>query len=673
MFSTDPQLSTAKRKQRTQTFTSHMAQASLERQLVALQSSKSDLESKLREKDIQIDRLESDRRWLSEREQEEREEKERERREREEEKHKSDVEIRTQRTSLRTLREEYADLEDTHSTLARQTSQTIATQKSEISTLSRQVTRLQDQNTELQLIANNRTQAFQQLQVQFDELNDAQDNTVARRSGDDEHWAIVRDELHRQSNHLRTVEAANLKMTAELTTLRQRNASVEVLKEQKRDLERKVAGMDELKERVVKLEADLDASRRAREEWANKCSSPSQTPVSVTQELTKLRHTNIKLLEENGSNLSMLRRREEDLAKAEEREKELVDTNTKLDKEVNLLKDKVSRAEQQAALAEREVSFLQAMLTSFTAEETAREDGDTHRLDDVTLQRVSYLETLLAEYKDNSMKLEKQISDLGGDPTSGSDDFRPRQEVVNELKEEKAKRAKAETALQEVTAAEEKYLAQIEDLSQTLFELQGEVGAGRHLPPGVRVLSLRDNPASQWEDLSRKAMERVKEENDALLKRLKEVEAKVGNVPSNQHDAEELVPRQSFEVVMQEKEELEEALKQKEKRLLRLKQIYAAKSEEFKEAIASILGLKLAFYPNGQVRVTSQYDLNCAFIFQPAKTEGDAMTMQLVGQGEGGPEGLPQIMRVWVEEEQCIPGFLASVTLECYENSKRRT
>lgn len=75
----DPQHSTAKRQQRTQAFTSQLAHASLERQLAALTTSKNDLEKKLREKDALVDRLEKDRRWLAEREQEEREEKERER------------------------------------------------------------------------------------------------------------------------------------------------------------------------------------------------------------------------------------------------------------------------------------------------------------------------------------------------------------------------------------------------------------------------------------------------------------------------------------------------------------------------------------------------------------------------------------------------------------------
>lgn len=56
-----------------------MAHASLERQLVAAQTAKVDLETKLREKDLLVERLERDRRWLAEREEKEREDKEKER------------------------------------------------------------------------------------------------------------------------------------------------------------------------------------------------------------------------------------------------------------------------------------------------------------------------------------------------------------------------------------------------------------------------------------------------------------------------------------------------------------------------------------------------------------------------------------------------------------------
>jgi hypothetical protein len=63
-----------------------MAHTSLERQLLAAQATKLELETKLREKDISIERLEKDRRWLAEREEKEREEKLQEQSEREEEK-----------------------------------------------------------------------------------------------------------------------------------------------------------------------------------------------------------------------------------------------------------------------------------------------------------------------------------------------------------------------------------------------------------------------------------------------------------------------------------------------------------------------------------------------------------------------------------------------------------
>ena len=96
--------------------------------------------------------------------------------------------------------------------------------------------------------------------------------------------------------------------------------------------------------------------------------------------------------------------------------------------------------------------------------------------------------------------------------------------------------------------------------------------------------------------------------------------------------------------------------------------MFAAKTDEFKEAIATILGVKLAFYPNGQVRVTSIFDLNASFVFQPERKGGG--TMQLVGQGESVSEDLLGLMQTWIVKEQCIPAFVALVTLDCYEKAK---
>lgn len=75
-------------------------------------------------------------------------------------------------------------------------------------------------------------------------------------------------------------------------------------------------------------------------------------------------------------------------------------------------------------------------------------------------------------------------------------------------------------------------------------------------------------------------MDRLKGENQALMKRLKELEE--SGVKSNPTDDDEgrnteLVPRESWELVNREKKELEDTVKQKEKRLLRLQQVFQTK------------------------------------------------------------------------------------------------
>jgi mitotic spindle assembly checkpoint protein MAD1 len=83
----------------------------------------------------------------------------------------------------------------------------------------------------------------------------------------DSDWKVVRDELTRQASYLRNLESSNARMSGELVQFRQRNESIEVLKEQKRDLERKVATTDALRQSVSKLEAEVEAARKEREEW----------------------------------------------------------------------------------------------------------------------------------------------------------------------------------------------------------------------------------------------------------------------------------------------------------------------------------------------------------------------------------------------------------------------
>ena len=78
---------------------------------------------------------------------------------------------------------------------------------------------------------------------------------------------MLRAELTRQAEHTRQLEAAHTRAMAELGTLRERHTAIEVLREQNRALERRAAGADELRETVVRLEAEVQAARTERETW----------------------------------------------------------------------------------------------------------------------------------------------------------------------------------------------------------------------------------------------------------------------------------------------------------------------------------------------------------------------------------------------------------------------
>lgn len=117
----------------------------------------------------------------------------------------------------------------------------------------------------------------------------------------------------------------------------------------------------------------------------------------------------------------------------------------------------------------------------------------------------------------------------------------------------------------------------IENLEQTLFELRGDIASGAHVPPNHRVLCLRENPFQQWVDTREEIVRRLKNENEALLSKLaalgqaeheKDLSMDITNVP-----VPASVPRESWEVEHAEKLALEEELKQKDKRLLRLQQV----------------------------------------------------------------------------------------------------
>lgn len=179
------------------------------------------------------------------------------------------TEIQRLRTSLLSLEEEKSNSDQVHSQLSRSTTHMITSQKSQLAELTRQAKFFEDESTTWKRIAEETDRRLRELEEENDNLKShkASEATTAAIPSADSDWKVVRDELTKQASYLRTLESSNARMSGELIQLRQRNESTEVLKEQKRDLERKLTTMDALRQSVAKLEAEVEAARKEREEW----------------------------------------------------------------------------------------------------------------------------------------------------------------------------------------------------------------------------------------------------------------------------------------------------------------------------------------------------------------------------------------------------------------------
>ncbi|THU84022.1 hypothetical protein K435DRAFT_971348 [Dendrothele bispora CBS 962.96] len=481
---------------------------------------------------------------------------------------------------------------------------------------------------------------------------------------------------------------------------------------------------------------------------------PYEDPPSihVTADVAALRLSHAKLLDEYGelkAELEGLRRRcrcgesssssdtksvgfggggSEDDDERVEREKD----------EILNLKIKLRTVEDEAEGAKRELAFLTEVLAKYDADEKAKRASSPTTsgasagvVDDLTaarLARLDQLESMYTQAKSSNSslrseiqtlqtKLDKALSELGNLKQENTS----LQSRITSLKSEVVSREEAATANSKaaLSAAQEEiqtHLKKIDELEQELFELTGEMAAGRHVPPGVRVLEMKENPAKQWFDSRAEVVEQLKKENEELLKRLGVLEKKVklsgddgdgqtadgqtadGNEETQkQEDSGTLVPRSSLDTLLLEKQDLTTRLDKAEKRNERLRKVFSAKTEEFKACLASILGVKLAFYQSGEIRVTSIFDLDTQLMFAPPSAEekkkrkvlldekdleGGTREMKLVSVGEGTAGGkgkeaseraedLSNMINYWVRTEACVPGLMASVTLEAIEKMKR--
>ncbi|RYP56240.1 hypothetical protein DL771_012027 [Monosporascus sp. 5C6A] len=493
------------------------------------------------------------------------------------------------------------------------------------------------------------------------------------QTGDAETIAVIRRELTDQVQHIRSLEARNAKQHAELSHLRQIHKAVEVVEEEKRSLQRKLEAAQALETELAEVRIQRQRLEDERLAWTGYLQSEASdgmmefdSPEAVARALVQERYNAASLVERLGEVQPLIAERDE-IIKSLEKDK------SNLNAQIEKLKTTPApatagraqaRLERQRLLAVKEVEYLRAQLKAFDAED---ETFDTEKYDQKKVDRISELEKLVDEYKEEVQALHNELataessSHVVPEPAVGSKRTRVTDESESEqLGELNRKRRKLADDLAKLQT-EHAVLQKEHEVTKSRL-------AAAETAAKTRVLSLRSNPTSDYEAVKRATLEALKKENQELLAQLEKEARRRG-------PACRVIPASQLDAARREVEQARQETASAEKRARRLKEVWALKSQEFKEAIFSTLGWTVTFIPNGKMRVES--------LFYPSKDPDGEHENSIVFDGErgtmkvsGGPQSpfarrISDQIQFWVRDKGCIPGFLAALTLEFYEEHAR--
>lgn len=490
-------------------------------------------------------------------------------------------------------------------------------------------------------------------------------------TGDQETLGVVKRELGEQVGHIKRLEKVNAEADAELKKLRRERKAVEVVEEEKRVLEGKLGLLDDARRELGESEIKRRMLEDERRAWTayledQQGEASFDSPEEMARAFVQERMERVQLVERIGQIQPELMVKDDTINMLEQEK-------SRLETEVKRLKmmggDGTSagdskakaRLERQRTLAVKEVEYLRAQLKSLEDETS---EFDPTKADEDQSSRTAELEALVDEYKTEISSLHTQLSTLETQapaPAPAATLKRPapdndENEAMGSLRRKLRKMQDALSSL------ETKNAALTNDLKASASQLSALRETSR-----IRVLELNNNPTAQYEAIKASTLKALRSENDALLAQLQ------GSPP-----VPEKVPAAIVESMKLQLAEKDTELAQRDKKTLRLKQIWSSKALEFRDAIASTLGWNVTFLPHGKLQLSSVYYPSSVDPETGEEEEnfilfdGERGTMKISG-GEKSrfAREIREMVEFWVEGRGEVPCFLAAAGLEFWERNQQ--
>ena len=491
------------------------------------------------------------------------------------------------------------------------------------------------------------------------------------QTGDSDTLAVIKKELSEQVAYIKKLEGTNREQFAEVKQLKKAQKNVEVVEEEKSSLEARLRLMDDLRRELSEVQLQKRILEDEKRSWTSYLDGEAadvqyDTPEELAKAFLQERLDRADLLYKLGSLQPELSSKNAEIER-------LTEERSKLQGDLETLRSAASitapgatgagdakaraRLERQKNLVTKEVEYLRAQMKTFEAEEA---EFNPEQKDEEQMKRVNDLEAMVEEYRIEVEKLQVDLSKVEIQPVMASPKKRSRED------DEQADERLGEMKRKMRTLQDD--LGKLQSRNQLLeAELKASLSQVTSLKESsrTRVLELRNNPTAEVEAIKMTTLSTLREENQALLSQLQ------GKQPNTK-----VVPVSTLENVRLQLEEAKTQIAQNEKKALRLRQIYASKATEFREAVAAMLGWRLDFMPNGRVKATS-------ILYPSLINEGEEEENSIVFDGEngtmkvsGGPQSvfaseIKGLIEFWVEGRREIPCFLAACTLEFYDRTTR--
>lgn len=303
--------------------------------------------------------------------------------------------------------EGHAQLQEEFSALKRSTSQIINEQKVHLLDMTRQAGQFEEEVKQFKELLEERDQMVSILRSELDGKDASATLELPPEMSvekDTQGWKIIQDELHRQTSYIQKIDVENLRLKAEVVTMKDRHESIQVLREENRQLENRLKRMDDLRHRVIELEGDND---RLRGQLSSLSDVNAENAVGdILNDLEALRFKNVHLEDILGTtraesivlNNELTQCRVE-LTNAQQRVKVL-------EADIEQLKTQSARLKRRAEVAQGEIKFWRSAAELGKGQhQPGSEDGV-----DIAEQAKQMVESLKQEHE----SLLDEISRLGG-------------------------------------------------------------------------------------------------------------------------------------------------------------------------------------------------------------------------------------------------------------------